>query len=338
MTTSFARSFLASAATYFCLITLIFVPNIGRIAPIPGAQMVEQVVLCETQTCEQSEPQALPFFSDRVARTGFETQFLRATLPPHDFGSPAALYLPKLAENVDIWINGSAIYVNTLPQRMWATPLLIPVPESVLHNGPLVIDIALHGIPSEGLDLQPFYIGPRDVLQRPYALRSFIGPELAQFGFGLMVIVSGTLLIAWGFRRQDTEYLTLGLACAVALLPLCYFAFGGMLGGYKLGTIFWVYSVAVYVFLQRRFLINVGGLLPARRYDIFGWSLPVGALALLLVPAEYIYLASMGLHLVTTMPAAFIVVMDIWRYRDRFDGLDMRIFLFSHAMAAAFGF
>ncbi|MHA7849548.1 sensor histidine kinase [Roseovarius sp.] len=320
------------------LLAVLFALNLGQIRDIPGAVMVQQVMLCDGSTCASGEMVDLPFFAPIRFDLQPETLHMRVTL--QQTTSPDglnALYFPKLSDNADVWVDGQLLHPNTLPRRLWNTPLLVPVPGPLVETGQVEITLALRGMQPEGLDLQPFFYGPKNLIAPHQAVRAFFGPGLARFGLGLMGILAVALLVIWVFRRQEREYLWLGLACATALITLVHFGYGFTPTGYRLWTVMLVLSASLYVLFILKFLyLFVGISLPGLE-TAHAVALLVFGVGVMFFPPEYAFALSMWGNVAITVPSAFLILVVIWVYRARMTRLDFAIFFPCLSIAMVLG-
>jgi signal transduction histidine kinase len=309
------------------LLAILFALNIGQIRDIPGAVMVQRVMLCDGPACTSGEMVDLPFSSPIRFDPEPAILHMRATLeqvtPSEGLN---AVYFPKLADNVDVHVNGQLLHQNTLPNRLWNTPLLVPVPELLVSGQEVQIQLALHGMPSEGLDLHPFFYGPSDILQPYQAVRSFFSQGLARFALGLMCILSVALLVVWMFRRKDHEYLWLGLSCATATITLVHFGYGVASAEYRIWTVSWILSPALYTLFLLKFLFRFMGftsLWPERVHTV----VLIAYVSLVLVlPLEYTFAFSMWGNVLITVPAAYFGLMVVWSNRNLMTRQDFGVF------------
>ncbi len=320
------------------LTAVIFALNIGQIHEIPGSVMVQQVMLCDDRDCARGDMVDLPYFSQTRFDPQPETKHMRVTL--RQTTSPDvlnALYFPKLSDNLDVWVNGQLLHPNTVPRRLWNTPLLVTVPGPLVATGEVQIALALRGMPPEGVDLQPFFYGPNKLLAPYRSVRAFFGPGLARFGLGLMGILAVALLVVWVFRRQERDYLWLGLACATALITLVHFGYGFTPTGYRLWTIMWVLSVSLYVLFILKFLYLFIGIAPHWLESVHALALLAFGAWVMFFPPEYAFALSMWGNVAITIPSAFLVLVVMWVHRARMTGLDFGIFFPCLSLAMALG-
>ncbi|SMX38272.1 ATP-binding protein [Octadecabacter ascidiaceicola] len=318
-------------AWVFGLAVLIYLLDTGRIRPIPGAQMITELSICHTQDCSTVAPQHLPLFTPMAPNAGTQARYLRFEVaqPNARPNAPAelrALYLPKISDNIDLWVNGQLVFAHSPPRRLWNTPLLIPLPEATLQGETLQFDITLYGTPSEGLELQPFYYAPLRVLAPYQSWRHFWGPGLARFTLGLMIVLMAALLVIWSFRRGEREYLWLGLACATATGFLAHYGYGYSFGGYKLWTAFWLTCVSIYVLLILKFL--QGFLQLPLRWPQITHAVALTGLGVVILfsPSGYAFSLSIWGNLLITVPSGFVVLIMLWLNRSLLTPLDFCVF------------
>ncbi|MHA3916368.1 sensor histidine kinase [Halovulum sp. GXIMD14793] len=313
--------------------------DIGQITTIPGTQMIRQVELCQDIECERGASKALPYFSSTSFDATIETQQLRIRLTRSFYADGMmAFYFPKLTGLVELRLNGHVIFVIPDHRRLWDEPLLIPVAPVLLTRDANVLDITLSGPQSERLDLHPFFFGRQDLLIPYHNLRFLLGPGFARFALGLMTVVATSLLVIWSFRRQETEYLWLGLACATAMPTLIQYGYGIGFGGYRLWTILWILSVSLYVLLIVKFLrcfLKLPFLWPERTHGVL---LGLSVVTILFVPQGYVYSISLWSNVLITVPSSIVGITTLWINRKILTPLDIRVFFPCLSIAVALGF
>jgi signal transduction histidine kinase len=118
------------------------------------------------------------------------------------------IYLPTLALNAAVWLNGRAIGsggdMGDPPTRNWNRPLYFTFPGSLLQPGPNVAQVRLRtGASSFGM-LSPVQIGPDEVLQPRYAFRHLLQVQVREV-LTALVIAAGVLLGFVGARARDMQ-------------------------------------------------------------------------------------------------------------------------------------
>ena len=309
------------------LLAILFALNIGQIRDIPGAVMVQRVMLCDGPACASGEMVDLPFSSPIRFDPEPATLHMRATLEQvTPSGGLNAVYFPKLADNVDVHVNGRLLHQNSLPLRLWNTPLLVTVPVPSAVGQEVQIQLALHGMPSEGLDLHPFFFGPIDILQPYQTVRSFFSQGLARFALGLMCILAVALLVVWMFRRKDHEYLWLGLSCATAMITLVHFGYGVVSAEYRIWTLSWILSPALYTLFLLKFLFRFLGFASRWPERIIAVALILYVSLVLVLPLEYTFAVSMWGNVLITLPSAYFGLLVIWSNRRLMTRRDFGVF------------
>ncbi|MFS4582930.1 ATP-binding protein [Phaeobacter sp. C3_T13_0] len=309
------------------LAVMLYAFNLGKIDTIDGAQMITEVSLCDDLACTRTAPITLPYFSQVRPSDQIVTRQMQVILPhetpPNDI---KALYLPKLTDNLDVWINDALIHANTLPDRLWNKPVLIDLPPALLAGPQVTLTLRLHGRPNEGLDLQPFFFGPLDVLAPYQAWRFFLSQGLARFTLGLMLVLTAALLVVWSFRRREHEYLWLGLACVTATGILTQFGFGSTMGSYTLSTLLWTSCASLYVLFILKFLRRFLSLRMIWPEHLHAVLLALACMVILISPSGYTFVMSMLAAALITVPSAFTVLVMLWLNRSLLTQLDMHVF------------
>ncbi|MEL6452917.1 MAG: ATP-binding protein [Pseudomonadota bacterium] len=315
----------------------VYALNFGRIVPIDGAQMFTSGQLCAQPECRDARPVDLPYFAPRAFDDALETLHFRFEAPleaPPD--GLYAVYLPKYSDNLDLFVNGALVRANTLPLRKWNTPLLVPVPARLLQEGPNRIALTLYGPKAEAPDLQALFLGPHSVLKPHYDTRWFWGPGLARFAFGLMLLLSGVLLLIWQSRRAERGYLWLGLSCLAAVIFLIHYAFGQALGSYRIWTMTWALSASFYVLLVLKFISSFLGQPPSLAERVHFFVLVAGVVVILLGPPGYSFALVASVNVLTVFPAVAVLGV-LWRNRSALSPFDFTVLALCLAPSVALG-
>ena len=339
MSRALLRSCLFVASCLTLIFAVIYLLDIGKIRPIDGAVMIKTLEECDTADCTETRLTALPYATElRPVWQSESHDFLLAVPPQSARNAPMALYFPKLSDSITIRAGDRLIYENYSGQGLWNTPLLVMLPDDLRAKVPLQLRLTLTGLSNEGLDLHPFFYGPRGLLAPHQAMRHFFGLGLARFGLGLMGVLAIALLVVWGFRRQEQEYLWLGLACATATLTLLQYGYGHAFGGYRLWTALWPLAVSLYVLLIMKFVRQFLGLSLKWPEHLHSGFLAVAFVGILLSPPDYTFILAMWLNVLITIPSAFIAVVILWTNRGMLTPLDLRVFFLCLSIAVALGF
>lgn len=300
------------------LIFVTYTINVGELKPIAGAVLIHDAQLCETSTCMKNEHIQLPYFSQREADLYLEKKYIRATLKLEgQIKGIQALYFPKFSDNMDVYVNGRILHENTVPTRLWNTPLLVPVSDIFVQSDELQIDVVLYGLSNEGLSLRPFYFGPNTILAKFYGTRFFIGPELAKLSLGFMTILAVTFLFVWSFQREKQEYLWLGLSCATSCFFLIHYGLGVSIGSYKFWTMLRLLSISTYTLFALKALRCVLKTAPSRVEKLHAYLLLAAALVILLSPQADAFRYGLKVNQFMTVPSAIFMLTLLWSHQKR---------------------
>ena len=320
------------------LTSLLFACNIGRIVPIDGARFVDSATLCtdpvQPQTCRDV---ALPYHSDRPTDDNVLTRTLAARVT-YDTVPDAiqALYLPKFADTITVSLNGAVLFEPPEDVRLWSTPLLISIPSPLLRTGENTITLTLQGPAPEGLDLWQFHLGPRTVLAPAYTTRATLGQGVGRFSMGLMGVLALALLLIWWNRRSELHYFWLAASCLSALFILTHYAFGSSVGSYKIWTIIWPFSAAVYVLMILKFLRHLLAL-PVLRLEKAHLSMILLCLtAALILPGDYTFWVAVSVNALSG-PSAIAVLVILWLRRADLPMPDFPVFFTCISIAVTLG-
>lgn len=195
-----------------------------RQIPLPRpaeAHQAEQ--LWREEVAGEWQPVVLPDYRPTAGLTPTTTTYRgEFQWQPVDAATPWAVFVPRFTTTVEIAINGSTIE-NTerdpskrRPDRN--TPVLAPIPESLLKPGSNEVTIKLHVWgPLQGY-LDSLYIGPDAEMRAAYDLRNLLFSTVPMV-LATWQITFGTLLgIIWLSRRQDRIYGYLALATMLGVV------------------------------------------------------------------------------------------------------------------------
>jgi signal transduction histidine kinase len=117
---------------------------------------------------------------------------------------PWAVYLPRIAQTVAVWMNGEYIgdtgrFTEPLP-RHWNRPVLLTVPAALLRPGENVLRIRLATHVGAPGFLRPFHVGPLRVLRPLYDRRMWWQVNVPQI-VGGGTLAGGILLLVFALRN-----------------------------------------------------------------------------------------------------------------------------------------
>ncbi|MGQ0654754.1 MAG: ATP-binding protein [Betaproteobacteria bacterium] len=234
----------------------------------------------------------------RAAR--YETDFELAATP----AAPHVIYIPSLAMNAAVFINGARIgdggsLAEPLARQSYQ-PLLFAVPPALLHAGVNRIAVEVHAAPAGSGFLQQVYLGPQAALQPHYDLRHALK---FHFYVGLMVVMAVLGMIMFGVwlaRRDERVYLWYAL-CTVSFLFYAVFIAASEL---PLPSLWWdgLQRIAIMwmVVCITLFISHFIGVSQPRLWRAMGWFS-------LIAPAVLVTLAA-----VLPPEAFYLVLIRVW--------------------------
>ncbi len=333
------KLFIGISAWVTALLAVLLFFNVGRIDPIEGAYLVSDGQLCTHGECSA---QSLPYHSKMRNDVGVERQDLQFTVTLDKAPNMVqALYIPKLADDAQITLNGHALRVfdtgMEAPKRYWNHPIFITVPASLLLAGANTVQFTLAGYPQEGVDLHPFYLGSAAVLKPAYNWRYATSVYAARFGLGIMLILSIALGALALSQKINHTYLWLCLSCVVACIFLVHYSMDTSRLPYKYWSGLWPFSVSAYVYLILKFSNRfLDAIIPSheRLYLIF---LSLYVLSILIIPETYAFTVATALGFGTAV-FAMSILMVFWRNRSKIKQRDFYLFFTCLSLSAALGF
>lgn len=333
----FARVFLAIALLSVVICGLFLVIDPTRISQIAGAEMIVSGTLCDDDGCRSGTAVELPYFSTRRQEPGLTTSDFVFAIRS---GTPAdgvhVIYLPRFDDDIAISLNGTAIRAAARSERHWNKPLILPVPSSLFADGGNVIRLSLTGYAQQGIELQPFFIGPRGVLQGSYDRRYITTTFVARFGLGLMVVLTLVFAVIWLGQRNERIYAYLAASCLTAAMICAHFGLDTSALGYKFWMIVWGYATPVYVLLVAKIVghhlrISLG------RAERIGMLMIAGIVAVaLLVPDGWSYAYVVHTNLLTAIGAAMTCTW-FWLQRHRASRVDFIVMFGCMSVAVLLG-
>lgn len=312
--------------------------NIGKIEPIEGAELLKKGQICAPISCDKPSQVQLPHFVPFAFQKG-------VVLQNYAFGfqfdgaieGVYAVYIPRVRHDVRLMVNGSVIRTAESDGRRWNRPIFSTIPQSVLRVGHNEISLEVVSIAQEGAELQPFYVGPRELLQSAYQFRFLTTVFVAQFSTGLMVIMSAVFLIIFLFSRQEQMYFFLFSSCVFSAILSYNFALDTSWINYKLWTLIWMFATPAFVHSLAMFIrfsvgFDVG---PIEKTIGIGLLIAVGLGTLL--PEEYIYRYALWMNF-GTAGSAMLVTSWFWCHSDGFQRRDFVVMFVCMSLAMGFGY
>lgn len=272
------------------LITTLLPPSLQ---PIEGAQMITATDYCfealnvsdSTCTVELEYNQAsLPIlYRDRYAsqplrmHTRFKLELMETQ------SGIAALYLPKIADVVQINVNGSMVLdMGDLTDRLirhWSRPVFARIPVKLLKPNNIV-EITVTGYPQEGAGLHPFYFGPVEVLEPKYQNRLWLTKGMAQIGLAFMLLSSLTFSTLYFQFRRRKIYGWLALSGISASILSSNYAFVELPFSFENWAIIWNCALHSFVCLLYKFTARLSGT-PSGYYERRYWIVILGIVLIL---------------------------------------------------------
>lgn len=316
---------------------LVYALNIGQIKPIKDVQWFDDIELCLEDDCSDRTSQSLPFHTKRAFEYHLEQRIFQFPIEAVEREDRTALYFPKLSDKLTVYANHIKVYESAENERLWNTPLLVPIYWADDWPHKIMVRLVLSGPSSEALDLHPFYWGAMDILQSHHQIRYFISVELARFSTGLMIIFTATLFIIWRFKPEDQSYFSLALVGLSSLPFLLHFAYGTQFGSYKIWSIIWTTTPIIYTLFATRFVYRFLGL---ERF----WPeyMQMGAMVLLygilvFMPEGLSFHIAVWGNVAITVPATIVGLYFFWYYRHKTRMIDLIIFYMCMSMAGSLG-
>ncbi len=317
-------------------IAILFV-SIGRIVPIEGAFQVTEAAMCDEDACAPTMPTQLPYFSEKRNESAVQTVTFRAVLPDVSVGEDLqAIYLPKYADHIVLRLNGTVLYLPNMARRHWSQPLFIDVPAPLLQSGENSIDLELMGRPAEGLELYPFFFGPKDVLRPDYLWRYTFGPAFARFSLAFIAILGLTYLTVWWQRNWERQYLLLGLSCACGCVVQLHFGYGVLWGGYHFWTATLHLSIASFALLIMKFVRLHLGLEELRIERTLLLFLVIAAFAAIVISTDQLQDWALFVNVLTGVSATAALTV-YWIHRHLIGYFDFSVIFACVLLASALG-
>lgn len=316
---------------------LIYAAHIGKIVPIEGADFITSVNLCESDRCDVTKPQSLPYyFYPRAENKAVSKSMSFNVTHDAERNEKVAIYFPKFIDDIAIWVNDETLRQVDKPGRLWNKPLIIEIPSSMLVDGLNAMRVKLYGPAQEGLDLYAFHFGPKNALKLSYQLRWLSSIGVAGFSFGLMMVLGSALIVIWLGRRADKSYLWLGLSCLSSCIFLYHFTADTGNIDYKLWTGLWALSLSLFVMFIMKFLNRFLGFGRIWVEEFYVAFVIFGASVLALLPADYTFI---GLYLMSCLSEflALCILTTFVKHRHSVKAVDFWVFFACLSVSAALG-
>ena len=311
--------------------------GIGRITPIDGAWQITKVVMCENQSCSRSSPAELPYFAAQGSDSTLRSLQFRVTLTLANMPEELqALYVPKFADHLGLQLNGHVLRIADFKSRQWAQPQLVDVPPALLNAGENTLDVTLYGRTSEGMEMFPLFFGPRAVLMPHFDRRFAMGPAFARFNLAFIAVLGLTYLAVWWQRREERQYLNLGLCCAFGCVVQMHFGYGTMWGGYHLWTGVVHLSIAAFALTIMKFVRQHLGLEEPRIERTLLLALVLAAITLVLIPTDLIQDWAFYVNVLTGISAIAALTL-YWLHRHSIPRWDFGVIFGCLALASTLG-
>jgi len=311
--------------------------------PIANTVFVENGLQCgsplvgrDPATCSAASALALPALIIDKHADGFLTLNAQFDVQLNSIPDEIyAIYLPKIADAVQIFVNGHQVMnmgsTDVAPIRHWGSPVFALIP-AVLLGKTNTVDIAVTGYPQDGASLYPFYIGPARALASAYKWRLWFTKDMAFVGLIFVVISSAMFsFLAW-VKPDDYKFRWLAIAALISSIFASHYTFTKFPLSYHWWTVLWNFALHVYIIAFYKFLIGYLQIKKQRIEHYIGPWLIVVAGVSLLMPANYIKIFFVGLHVVGLI-IALLILTNLIYYGSRINRRrSLVLFLFMSAM------
>ncbi len=139
---------------------------------------------------------------------------------------PIALYIPRAANNIAVFMNGALVGVSGDIERQetsWNIAQYFELPSGLLHAGPNEILLRLHpaGFGRPGVSM--IYIGDATPIRHMWEKRYFMQNTMPKF-ITVFVLLSGLLAVwIWVKRRTEAMFGLYALMCFVAAIRTAHY-------------------------------------------------------------------------------------------------------------------
>ncbi len=222
-----------------CAIALVL--PISSIAPANAQMFVKQAGVTVFEEADFIQVDSLmPPAGGAWTRVALPDSWTKSRRPRNVFGwyrlafehqgdgrTPQALYIPRITNNVEVFLNGSSFAVSgrlgPQPDATWNRAQYFLLPPSLLREGHNELLIRLHPDGYERAGLSTVCIGNADMLSPVYQMRYFVQTAAPELISGLLGIMAAFALTIWAKRRNETMFLYFALMALVAILRLSHY-------------------------------------------------------------------------------------------------------------------
>ena len=254
-----------------------------------------------------------------------------------------AIYVPKHSRVMAVYLNDKKIgdtgrFSDPLSDN-YVMPYLFPVHSSLLNPGMNHIYIRLAGYGFDETSLSKVYVDTEDNLEMAYQVRYGFGVGVALIGFYSMLLLAVLVFLFWIFRRGDRQYLWFSLTC----LSGAVFASNRIITDFPLPlcadhqSIFFNTAVSMFTLFSVMFLHRFSGLQLYNRERFYFFVICTHVLVAILLPTEYVRLATNLMHIVDASFGMYILYV-IYSHRDRNVAFDRYLVLGLCCLAYALSF
>lgn len=199
---------------------------------ISGAQRIDTVDFClrdiaePSGTCIEAGQTKLPAGIKADGRTLLTYSL---SVPIADLSVAQAIFIPRAIDAVHVKMNGA--HMNP-PRNLdepvwhdWNQPVYVGLPAPLLRASANTIDIQLRRDGEGRLLLNPFYIGPADLLNFHWLLRFAATSGASRMNWAISVITTLASLSLWRMSRRSMGIGWLTLASAASVIAGTQWAF-----------------------------------------------------------------------------------------------------------------
>lgn len=181
------------------------IESVAVIPPAPGFAM-------SPGPAKASLPYRCPLQPETwVCEAGFQLTYRHQARPD---GAITSLYAPYFSGRLQIYLNRTLIadsaWADSPSYLGQSAPLLVPLPEPLLHEGDNEIVLRLASV-TYGGTLGRLFIDADHRLRGDYTTTRMMVATLPRLLEGMVIAMGVFMLLIWTMRRQDHLYLVLGI-------------------------------------------------------------------------------------------------------------------------------
>jgi signal transduction histidine kinase len=209
--------------------------------------------------------------NDRPQRHGAFNYVTPVEFSIQQFNTPIAIYLPRLGNRYEVWINERLIHssgdLSNTQEAFTHSPLFVELPKALINVGMNTLRLKVVGEPGRFAGVSSIYVGDAIILKKEYDSRVFFH-SFSTLAIVISCVLIGVLALVFSYFLRNRHYLIFGLSATFWAFSHSYLLIHQLPIDYRIGLFFYDFfyatgvaflllSITYVIRLRRRWYVQI---------------------------------------------------------------------------------